>query len=222
MARWRPRTVFVVATDRDLPGHRSQRHRGWNAPLAVAIVLVAGTAALSGCGASTSPRHVASSTHAASRGTPVKPTTTTQVPPPATTTPTPPHAAARNGRDDRAGPQRRKLLGSGAHRHDRSGTGARTRRATRPARRPTVVTPKRNSISTWRSYLAADLRGEGATVVMTRTTNSGVGPVRHAAGRHRQRRALQRGDLDPRGRGPGRRPGLRHPRAGRRRRERRA
>ena len=57
--------------------------------------------------------------------------------------------------------------------------------------------------------LEALLQAEGATVVMTRTTDTGVGPLRRRPGRHRQRGRGRCGHLRPRRRRPTGRPGLR-------------
>ena len=63
------------------------------------------------------------------------------------------------------------------------------------------------------TYLQADLQAEGATVVLTRPDNQGVGPVRHDAGRHHQRRPRRRRRRHPRRRRAGRRARLRGARA---------
>ena len=61
-------------------------------------------------------------------------------------------------------------------------------------------------------YLTADLRAEGATVVLTRTSNTGVGPGVKQAGRPRKRRSTPSASgSSPRGRWPGGRARVRDP-----------
>ena len=63
------------------------------------------------------------------------------------------------------------------------------------------------------TYLQADLEAEGATVVMTRTNNDGVGPVRDHPGGHHQQRPRGRRGRHPRRRRAGERARLHRPRA---------
>ncbi len=93
--------------------------------------------------------------------------------------------AGRRGRDHRPGPRRRQRGRPGLHRPpDRR---RRVHRAVRHGghrRRPTA-TPSTPSTSTWPSGWPAAPPGRGATVVLTRSTDTGVGPcvdVRAAIG----------------------------------------
>ena len=64
------------------------------------------------------------------------------------------------------------------------------------------------------TYLRADLEAEGAQVVMTRSSNAGVGPCVTTRCRHHQRCTCRRGCRYSRRRRAGRRQGLRRPGTG--------
>ena len=95
-----------------------------------------------------------------------------------------------------------------------SSTAPGTSRATRRARRPTAATPRRSTTSTWPPTSRPTCEAEGATVVLTRPNNDGVGPVRHDSGGHHQRRPRGRRRRHPRRRWAAGRARLRRARAG--------